>query len=107
MVVVVAGAGAGGDAGAGAVVEVVVVVGGTVVEVEVVVATCGRLDARWNAAATDVDGRDRCPAAWPELAVWTATTAQTATSRIGTSPMARPCRARGERMGECSWVGND
>jgi hypothetical protein len=61
VVVVTVGVGAVGGAGGGAVVEVVV--GGTVVEVEVVVATCGRLDARWNEAATDVDGRERCTAA--------------------------------------------
>jgi hypothetical protein len=87
-------------------VEVVVVVGGAVGAVVVVVPACEWFEARWNEAAIDVCVRDRWPAAWTESEIWAATTAQTATSNIGTSPMARPRRARGEGMGESSWVGN-
>jgi hypothetical protein len=98
---------AGGSAGGGTVVEVVVVVVGRAAGAAVVVVlACGRFDARWNALAIDVDVRDRLPAAWRKLAIWTAMTAQTVTSKIGTSPMARPRRAKGEDMGESSWVGN-
>jgi hypothetical protein len=99
------GAGGGGDGGTVVEVVVVVVAGGTVVEVVVVVPACWRFQVRWNAAAADVAVRDRCPAAWPKLAIWTATTAPTASSKIGTSPTARPRRARGEGMRENSWVG--
>jgi hypothetical protein len=104
---VVLGVGGGGGACDGTVVEevVVVVVGGTAVEVVVVAPACMRFEAPWNAAAADMDKRDRGPAAWPKFAIWTTTAAEAATSKIGTSPMARPRRARGEGMGESSWVG--
>lgn len=102
---VVVGVGAGGACG-GAVVDVVVVVGGTVVELVVFVPACARFEARTNAAAADVDERDRWPVVWSKLAIWAATTAQTVTSKIGTSPAARPRRAGGEGMGESSWVWN-
>jgi hypothetical protein len=85
---------------------VVVAAGGTVVDVVVVVPAWARFKARWNAAAADVDEPDRWPAVWPKLASWTATTAQIATSKIGTSPTARPRRVGGEGMGESSWVWN-
>jgi hypothetical protein len=86
---------------------VVAVVGGTVVEGVVVAPAWVRLEVPRNAAEADVDGdvdvRDPCPEA---LAIWTSATAQMATSKIGTSPTARPRRARGERMSESSWVWN-
>jgi hypothetical protein len=102
---VVVGAGAGGGAG-GTVVEVVVVVGGTVDAVVVVVVAPGRCAARSNAAASDVAVFDRCAVVWPKLTICAATTAQTASSRIGTNPTARRCRATGEAMGQSSWVWN-
>jgi hypothetical protein len=86
-------------------VVVVVVVGGTV-EVVVVVPACARFEGRTNAAAADVDERDRWPVVWSKVATWAAATAQTETSKIGTSPTARPRRAGGEGMGESSWVWN-
>lgn len=96
--------GAGG--GGGAVVEVVVVVGGTVVDVVVALPACRRCKVRWNDAAAEVDVRDRGSAVWPKLAIWTATTAPIETSKIGTSPTARPRRAMGEGIDGSSWVWN-
>jgi hypothetical protein len=64
---VAVGAGAA-VAGGGAVVDVVVVVGGTV-EVVVVVPACARFEGRTNAAAADVDERDRWPVVWSKVAI--------------------------------------
>jgi hypothetical protein len=49
-------------------VVVVVVVGGTV-EVVVVVPACARFEGRTNAAAADVDERDRWPVVWSKVAI--------------------------------------
>jgi hypothetical protein len=100
------GAGGGGAAGGAAVVEVVVVVvlGGIVDVVVVIGSGSGSewFDVRSNAVATDGPASERPPAAWLRPAIWKAATAQTATSRIGTSPMARPRRATAEGIGESS-----